>query len=398
MADREDRERNWRRREESSEHREGGRGEWGWAEDRGRDWGEGRDRDRNWGESRNRDREGRERAWYEDQDQGWRENRAWGEPRNRDFEGRERDWEEGRDRRWGQGMNRDRSSGYGYRGQYGFEGRGGRGGEFSGRGYGGGYGRGEFGDRGYEGGYGRGEFGGRGYEGGYGQGEFGGRRYGRGSQDRGRDWEHRDYDEDYGGQYGAGYGGEGRRDDREGRSWEGRRDRGYGGRWSQEHGRFGDRDQGGWEDRQRGAEWRYDDDFDMMDYDEDMDTYLTYTEYWYIPGPFSGVGPEAYQRSNERIEEDINERLTHHGQIDARNIEVKIDQGNVTLTGTVKNRQMKRMAEDVVESVWGVHNIQNELKVQDRQEEHQGRHEQQEEQQTETTASTRGGRQQRKNE
>jgi hypothetical protein len=282
-------------------------------------------------------------------------------------------------------MDRDRSGGYGYRGQYGFEGRGGRGGEFSGRSYGG---------------YGRGEFGGRGY-GGY--------------EGQGRDWgggfgDYDEYNEDYGGRYSAGFGGEGYGRGREMRDrWEGRAGRGYYGQsgWEgrgrgygsgfQGRGRYGGRGQvgyGGWEGTQGDADWRYDDDFDMMDYDDDMDTYLTYTEYWYIPGPFSGVGPETYHRSNERIEEDVNERLTHHGQIDAKNIQVRVNNGEVTITGSVKNRQMKRMAEDVVESVWGVNNINNELKVQDRQQEQFGR----QEQQTEGNTAMRDQNQQQKDE
>lgn len=90
----------------------------------------------------------------------------------------------------------------------------------------------------------------------------------------------------------------------------------------------------------------------------------SYTEVWFIPGPFSGQGPKGYQRSDERIQEEVCERLTQHGHIDARNIEVKVQNGEVTLDGTVNDRQTKRLAEDVVDSLSGVREIHNNLRVQ----------------------------------
>ena len=40
-----------------------------------------------------------------------------------------------------------------------------------------------------------------------------------------------------------------------------------------------------------------------------------------------GRGPKGYRRSDERIEEDINEQLPRHPEIDAREIEVKVKNG-----------------------------------------------------------------------
>lgn len=84
-------------------------------------------------------------------------------------------------------------------------------------------------------------------------------------------------------------------------------------------------------------------------------------------GPYAGVGPKGYQRSDERIFEDVCERLTRHDQIDARNMEVKVEKGEVILSGTVDSRQTKRMAEDVADQVQGVKDVRNELKIQPRQ-------------------------------
>ncbi len=80
-------------------------------------------------------------------------------------------------------------------------------------------------------------------------------------------------------------------------------------------------------------------------------------------GRYSGVGPRGYQRSDERIREDVNDRLTWHGQIDASEVMVDVKDGVVTLSGSVNNRREKRLAEDIVDSVPGVTDVQNNLRV-----------------------------------
>ena len=89
----------------------------------------------------------------------------------------------------------------------------------------------------------------------------------------------------------------------------------------------------------------------------------SYTEIWMMPGPYTGQGPVSYKRSDERIREDICERLTQHGLVDASRIEVEVTQGEVTLRGSVNSRGAKRMAEETAESVSGVKDVQNQLRV-----------------------------------
>lgn len=81
-------------------------------------------------------------------------------------------------------------------------------------------------------------------------------------------------------------------------------------------------------------------------------------------GQHYGRGPKGYQRSDERIREDVNERLTWHGEIDASEIEVTVNGGEVTLEGTVDNRRTKRIVEDTIEMVRGVNQVHNRLRVQ----------------------------------
>lgn len=85
-------------------------------------------------------------------------------------------------------------------------------------------------------------------------------------------------------------------------------------------------------------------------------------------GQHAGRGPRSYKRQDNRIEEDVNEQLTRHSMIDASDIEVQVQDGEVTLRGYVDSRDAKRMAEDVAESVFGVKDIHNQIKVKQRAE------------------------------
>ena len=78
---------------------------------------------------------------------------------------------------------------------------------------------------------------------------------------------------------------------------------------------------------------------------------------------FRGRGPKGYRRSDERIREDVNDRLTEHAYLDASDIDVSVKEGEVTLSGKVFDRTDKRLAEDVAESVTGVKNVQNNLRT-----------------------------------
>src|SRR5688500_17708303 len=76
-------------------------------------------------------------------------------------------------------------------------------------------------------------------------------------------------------------------------------------------------------------------------------------------GGYRGKGPKDYQRSEDRIREDVCDRLTDDDMLDATNINVQVQGTEVVLTGTVNNKDQKRRAEDVVESISGVRNVEN---------------------------------------
>lgn len=78
---------------------------------------------------------------------------------------------------------------------------------------------------------------------------------------------------------------------------------------------------------------------------------------------YAGRGPKGYQRSDERIKEEVSEALARHPDIDASEIEIEVAQGLVTLRGSVDDRRTKRMAEDTIESLSGVRDVRNELTI-----------------------------------
>jgi osmotically-inducible protein OsmY len=73
--------------------------------------------------------------------------------------------------------------------------------------------------------------------------------------------------------------------------------------------------------------------------------------------------PKGYRRSDERIREEINDRLTDDTHLDASEIVISVNAGEVSLSGTVSDRSSKRHAEDLVEQVSGVKHIENRIRI-----------------------------------
>jgi hypothetical protein len=78
---------------------------------------------------------------------------------------------------------------------------------------------------------------------------------------------------------------------------------------------------------------------------------------------FAGRGPKGYQRSDDRIKEDLCEHLMDDPDIDATEVTVEVAKGEVTLTGTVADRWQKRRAEDIADSVPGVCEVANNIRL-----------------------------------
>ena len=350
--------------EEDRERRRRNRGEGEGFFDRVSDWftGEDRDQERDWDPDRET-RWGRNRNYEQDYD--WQRNR--GPQYNRDRQSgqdwtRDRDWDQNQDwertRQWRQDYDRGMNQPGRYNRSRDFD-----------------TGRDAFGDR-YGQNYGRSRV----YGGGQDYTEDYGRSYTQGNQ------RYQDYNRDWQGNRGR----QGNRDWQSNRDWDYETDEyrdinrryGRGERYGQS---FGQRGQmGTYPASGMQSDFGTDFDYENREQDfgyesegafyQDLDEPVSYSYYevWYIPGEFTGMGPQGYQRSDSRIHEDVCERLTQHGQVDARNVEIEVHNGEVMLKGSVPDRNMKRAVEDVAESVSGVREVRNDIRVK-REEQTRGR-------------------------
>lgn len=77
-----------------------------------------------------------------------------------------------------------------------------------------------------------------------------------------------------------------------------------------------------------------------------------------------GLGPKGYKRSDERVSDDVHQRLSDDVWLDASHINVSVSGGEVTLSGVVQSREAKHRAERIVEDLSGVNHVQNNLRIQ----------------------------------
>lgn len=75
------------------------------------------------------------------------------------------------------------------------------------------------------------------------------------------------------------------------------------------------------------------------------------------------VGPKNYTRSDERIREELCERLAHQSGLDVSEVDVTVVGSVVTLTGAVDNRRIKYEVEDIADDTFGVTDVINKLHI-----------------------------------
>jgi osmotically-inducible protein OsmY len=78
-------------------------------------------------------------------------------------------------------------------------------------------------------------------------------------------------------------------------------------------------------------------------------------------GPHVGRGPRGYRREDERVRDDVCQWMSDDPRLDAREIEVRVCDGDVTLEGDVADRAARWLAEDIAAAVPGVRDVFNRL-------------------------------------
>lgn len=77
----------------------------------------------------------------------------------------------------------------------------------------------------------------------------------------------------------------------------------------------------------------------------------------------TGRGKRGQRRSDETLAQEIHEILTKDPELDATDIEVEVEGGAVTLSGEVHDPHARLLAEELIESLSGVREVHNRLKV-----------------------------------
>ena len=71
----------------------------------------------------------------------------------------------------------------------------------------------------------------------------------------------------------------------------------------------------------------------------------------------------AYRRTDERVRDDICERLFHSSAVDTADVSVEVRDGVVIFEGTVPHRGMRYALEDIAAQCMGVVDIENRVRV-----------------------------------
>lgn len=73
--------------------------------------------------------------------------------------------------------------------------------------------------------------------------------------------------------------------------------------------------------------------------------------------------PKGFRRTDERVCDEVCERLAEARDLDVSEVTVEVGSGIVTLSGTVSDRRAKYRVEDIAEQVMGVDEVRNNIRV-----------------------------------
>ena len=74
-------------------------------------------------------------------------------------------------------------------------------------------------------------------------------------------------------------------------------------------------------------------------------------------------GPKGYQRTDERMREDICDELMQADTIDSSDVAIEVASAKVVLHGSVPIRWMKHAIEDLADACPGVQDVEDKIRV-----------------------------------
>ncbi|MCO4891507.1 BON domain-containing protein [Cupriavidus sp. WGtm5] len=74
-------------------------------------------------------------------------------------------------------------------------------------------------------------------------------------------------------------------------------------------------------------------------------------------------GPKNYRRGDDRVHDEVCDRLAHAHELDVSEVTVRVQDGLVTLEGHVGDRRSKYDIEAIAERVFGVQDVINHIRV-----------------------------------
>ena len=93
------------------------------------------------------------------------------------------------------------------------------------------------------------------------------------------------------------------------------------------------------------------------DYDPSYkDQYQTRTNYY-------GIGPKGYKRSDMRLKEEAYLLLNQDPILDSSSIQIDVLNNVIYLKGVVDSRRDKKRAEVLIEDIYGIEDVQNQLRI-----------------------------------
>jgi hypothetical protein len=89
----------------------------------------------------------------------------------------------------------------------------------------------------------------------------------------------------------------------------------------------------------------------------------SYKDQYQVKKNYYGLGPKGYKRSDMRLKDEACLLMNQDPILDSTNIQIDVLNNVIYLRGIVDSRRDKKRAEVLVEDIYGIEDVQNQLKI-----------------------------------